>query len=55
MYTNFTVQAEHLYYHTETEKRCKPEKEIISINNTSFLPVSWFQVIEFLQSSPSAS
>lgn len=40
MYTNFTIQTEQLYYHTETEKRCKPEKEIISINNASFLPVS---------------
>lgn len=55
MYTNFIVQREHLYHHIEKEKRYKPEKEIISINNAMFLPVSWFQVIGFLQSPPSAS
>lgn len=40
MYTNFIVQREHLYHHIEKEKCYKPEKEIISINNAMFLPVS---------------
>lgn len=47
-YTDLTVLC------TETEEPCKPEEEIISINNASPLPLRWFQVIGFLQSSPSA-